>query len=143
PNAVAGGQPLRVNGPIAIAGGPEGNGCAVFQAGAPEQFMTTDGPWELTREPGHAIELWVLADGLDVAALVGMIPPKKFNIPKYPTWDIHASLVELMVWSRQSLGHSATVQFLHHWPLDLHKEDNLFSKNHYVPRHWHHIVAQK
>src|SRR5207249_882280 len=34
-------------------------------------------------------------------------------------------------------------RFLHHWPLDLHKEDNLFSKNHYVPRHWHHIVAQK
>src|SRR4051812_25988677 len=53
PNEVSGGPPLRASGPVAISGASRGNGCALFAAGHPEQFLSSDEPWELARVPGH------------------------------------------------------------------------------------------
>ena len=47
----------------------------MFKAGAPEQFLDTDGLWELARTPGHAVELWFSAEGYRGASLVGLYPP--------------------------------------------------------------------
>jgi hypothetical protein len=145
PNEIAAGRPLRVNGPvgIGIAAGSSGNGCAVFKPDHPEQFLTTDGLWEMAREPGHAVELWFLSEGISHASLVGLFPhverPNKAGNRRY----VHSFFVELTARERQSLYKPASVRFLHRWPLDYMIGNNLMSERLYVPRRWHHVVAQK
>jgi hypothetical protein len=141
PNEIAGGPPLRVNGPPTIVNGREGNGCIAFKPGAPEQCLTTDNTWELAREPGHAAEFWFLAERFEHAALVGLFPPREFNPPGFAKRYAHMLFVELLAYQHQSLHPSATVRFHHRWPPHLAEENNLYSTI-YSPGRWHHVVAQ-
>jgi hypothetical protein len=143
PNEVAGGPVLRLNGPVAVTGSAAGNGCAVFQADAPEQFLFTDGLWELARTPGHAIELWFMADGIRYASLVGLFPPKDYLAPGKHGRFIHTFLLELTAHDRGSLFKPASARFLHRWPLDTRIGNNVVSEGLYVPGRWHHAIAQK
>jgi hypothetical protein len=142
-NEVAGGPPLRVIGPVEIAGGSRGNGCAVFTPGAPEQFLSTDDLWNLPREPGHAVEFWFLAETYSHASLVGFFPPLEMVPPEQTSRHVHTFFVELTALERQSLNKPASVRFLHRWPLDISVGNNIFSEHVYVPRRWHHVLAQK
>jgi hypothetical protein len=109
----------------------------VFQAGAPEQFLTTDTLWELAREPGHAVELWFQTDEFLYASLVGLYPP-----PGQDSQYKHTFFVEL-TGRRQFFHKPASIRFLHRWPLDISIQSNIFSERYYSPRRWHHVVAQK
>jgi Concanavalin A-like lectin/glucanases superfamily len=142
-NEVPGGPPLRVNGPVAVASGDSGNGCATFIPGAPEQFLTADTLFDLTTEPGHAVEFWFQADRYLHASLVGFIPPKEFLEPGNRDPYVHTLLVELTAQQRQTLNKPASVRFLHRWPIDYRLGNNLFSERNYVPWAWHHVVAQR
>jgi hypothetical protein len=144
PNEVPDGPPLRASGPVVISGAPEGNGYALFKAGSPEQFLTTDGLWELARDPGHAVELWFLSDNIRYASLVGLYPPPERNVSDQRGHIAHNFFVELTARNRlYTLYKPASVRFLHRWPLDIKVNDSLFSEGFYVPRRWHHVVAQK
>jgi hypothetical protein len=141
PNEVAGGPPLRAHGPVALDAGA-GNGCVLFGPGAPEQYLDTEGPWELARDPGHAVEFWFLPEGFRHATLVGLYPPVELIPPgryRYP----HTLLAETTARERQSLNKPASVRFLHRSVLTTTAGDNTFSEDVYVPRRWHHVVAQK
>jgi hypothetical protein len=142
-NEVAGGLPLRVNGPVAIAETSPGQGCAVFKANEPAQFLYTDGLWELARTPGHAIEFWFLSEGIAHASLVGLFPPKDYLSLGHRGRHVHTFLVELTARDRQSLYKPASIRFLHRWPLDTRIGNNILSEGVYVPRRWHHVLAQK
>ncbi len=143
PNEVAAGPPLRLNGQVDLAGGSKENGCAVFQAGEPEQFLFTESLWELTRTPGHAVELWFLSEGFRYASLVGFFPPKDYLPTGRHGRHVHTFLVELTAHDRGSLFKPASVRFLHRWPLDTRIGNNIVSEGLYIPRRWHHLVAQK
>jgi ferric-dicitrate binding protein FerR (iron transport regulator) len=143
PNEVADGPRLLLNGAVAVAGGSGGNGCAIFQAGEPEQFLSTESLWELTRAPGHAVELWFLSEGFRYASLVGFFPPKDYLPPGRRGRHVHTFLVELTAHDRGSLFKPASIRFLHRWPLDTRIGNNLVSEGLYIPRRWQHIVAQK
>jgi hypothetical protein len=143
PNEIADGPPLRVNGPVGIAGNSAGNGFAVFKADEPGQFLFTDHLWKLSREPGHAIEFWFLSEGISHASLVGLFPPKDYLSLGHRGRHVHNFLVELTARDRQSLYKPASVRFLHRWPLDTRIGNNIFSEYVYVPRRWHHVLAQK
>lgn len=133
-NEVPGAPPLRARGPV---GRPDGPPHAVFRAGAPEQFLTTDEPWDLPCAPGHAIEFWFLAEAYSHASLVGLFPPDQG--PRY----VHTFFVELTAKERQSLNKPASVRFLRRWPIDIKGGNNVFSEGVYTPGRWHHVVAQK
>jgi hypothetical protein len=143
PNEVPGGPPLRANGPVELTGGQGGNGCAIFRAGEPDQFLSTDALWELAREPGHAVEMWFLSEGISNATLVGLFPPKDHLAPGKHGRFVHTLLVELTAHDRGSLFKPASVRFLHRWPLDTRIGNNVVSEALYVPGRWHHVVAQK
>ncbi len=144
PNEVPDGPPLRVSGPVDIAGASQGNGYALFKAGAPEQFLSTDGLWELAREPGHAVELWFLADDIRYASLVGLFPPSELVVPEERSRVTHNFFVELTARNRlHALYKPASVRFLHRWPLDPRVGNNIVSEAMFAPRRWHHVVAQK
>ncbi|HEX3448500.1 MAG TPA: LamG-like jellyroll fold domain-containing protein, partial [Isosphaeraceae bacterium] len=143
PNEVQGGAALRVNGPVKIAGGPQGNGHAVFKANEPDQFLYSNEIWETTRQPGHAIELWFAAEGISHASLVGLFPAVERRNNAGNRQYVHTFFVELTARDRQSLYRPASVRFLHRWPLDFTIGDNLMSQHLYIPQRWHHVVAQK
>ncbi|HEY2155375.1 MAG TPA: LamG-like jellyroll fold domain-containing protein, partial [Isosphaeraceae bacterium] len=143
PNEVPGGEQLRLNGPVGVAGASTGNGCALFHAGEPEQFLFSDGLWEMTREPGHAVEFWFASEGISHASLVGLFPPKDYLTRDQNGRHIHTFLVELTAHDRGSLFKPASIRFLHRWPLDTRIGNNAVSEGLYVPRRWHHVVAQK
>jgi hypothetical protein len=144
PDEVAGGPPLRAHGPVAIARSPGRNGHARFGPGAPGQYLDTEPLWELPAEPGHAVELWFLADRIDYTSLVGLYPPQDLNPPDQKGRFLHTFFVEATAWQRQSLQKPASIRFLHRWPIDIRvTTDCLFSEGVYVPRRWHHVVAQK
>ena len=148
PNEVAGGPPLRVTGPIAV-GDPDGsegvrkNGCAVFPAGEQAQVLSTDQVWDLPQEPGHAVELWFLSEGISHASLVGLFKPKDHLTLGHHGRHVHTFLLELTAWDRQSLFKPASIRFLHRWPLDTRIGSNILSDEIYIPGRWHHLVAQK
>jgi hypothetical protein len=141
PNEIPGGPPLRAKGPLTVVSDTGGNGSVVFEAGAAEQFLTTDDPWELAREPGHAVEFWFMPERFEHAGLVGLFPPLELNPPGFATRYAHMLFVELLAYQRQSLHPSATVRFHHRWPPHLAEENNLYSTI-YAPGRWHHVVAQ-
>jgi hypothetical protein len=148
PNEVSGGPPLRVTGPISVGGldvssGVPKNGCAVFAAGEPAQFLSTDDLWVLAQDPGHAVELWFLSEGISHASLVGFFKPKDYLALGHHGRHIHSFLLELTAWDRQSLFKPASIRFLHRWPLDSRIGSNLLSDEIYIPGRWHHLVAQK
>jgi hypothetical protein len=144
PDEVPGGPPLRVHGPVQIARSPGGNGHAHFAPGAAGQFLDIESLWKLPAEPGHAVELWFLADRIDYSSLVGLYPPRDMNPPDQKDRYLHTFFVEATAWQRQSLQKPASIRFLHRWPIDIRvTADCLFSEGVYVPRRWHHVVAQK
>jgi hypothetical protein len=143
PNEVPGGSPLRVNGPIEVAGGDVGMGCATFRPGAPAQFLTSDSLFELARQPGHATEFWFQAEQYLHASLVGFLPPEELVRPGQKDPYVHAMLIELTAQARQTLNKPASVRFLHRWPIDSQLGNNLFSELNYIPWVWHHVVAQR
>jgi Concanavalin A-like lectin/glucanases superfamily/FecR protein len=142
PNEVPGGPPLRVGGPVTLARGPRGNGCAVFKAEAPEQFLDTDGLWELAGTPGHAVELWFSAEGYRGASLIGLYPPvTKADTSSFFKYS-HCFLLETIGRGGHSLHKPASVRFLDRSP-DVKAGDNVYSEEVYLPHRWHHVVAQK
>jgi hypothetical protein len=143
PNEVSGGPPLVAHGPLGIEGGLLGNGYAAFKPGSPEQFLTTETLWKISREPGHAVEFWFLSEGISQASLVGMFPPKDYLSLGQRGRFVHTFLVELTARDRQSLFKPASVRFLHRWPLDTRIGTNVFTGEVYAPGRWHHVVAQK
>jgi hypothetical protein len=132
-----------VSGPIAFDRGARGNGWATFKPGEPEQFLSTDTLWPLACEPGHAVELWFQADAIDYTSLVGFFPPRALNPPNSNNWYLHPFLLELTAQKRRTLHKPASVRLLHRWPLELKVEYNAYSQDYYVPKRWHHVVAQK
>lgn len=144
PNEVPGGPPLRVHGPIAIGGGRgNGNGYAGFQPGVPGQFLDASTLWLLPGAPGHAVEVWFQSDRFSRASLVGLYPPVD-QVPAGAYWKCpHNLLLETSARERHSLFRPASIRFLHRWPLDSRVGDNICSEANYVPRRWHHVVAQK
>jgi hypothetical protein len=143
PNEVPGGPPLRWHGAVGACGHPGGNGCAVFRAGESDQFLFTDGLWELARAPGHAVELWFMPEIIGEATLVGLYPPKDYLARGQHGRFIHTFLLELTAHERGSLFKPASIRFLHRWPLDTRIGNNLVSERLYIPGRWHHVVAQK
>jgi len=144
PNEVPGGPPLRLNGSVRVAASPHTNGRAVFSDSAPDQFMTTLTPWKLPRGSRHAIEFWFMPETIRYATLVGFYPTDA-ELPKTLLYH-HTMLVELMAYPTLSLEKPASVRFLRGWlrEVDLFAEDhNLFSQSIYVPKRWHHVVAQR
>jgi hypothetical protein len=139
---VAGGPSLRATGPVHLAVAGPGNSCAQFGSDGTEQCLTMDGLWVPPRDPGYAIELWVLPERIGHAALASLIEPGP------PRDDYkHLSLVELTASDRYSMlppgSPPASVRFLHRWPPGDSGGDNLFSSKYYVPYRWHHLVAQR
>jgi hypothetical protein len=145
PNEVPGGPPLHISGGITVAGAnaSENHGSALFPAGAPAQFLATERLWNLPANPGHAVELWFMPEGISHASLVGLFPPKDYLKRGQHGRFIHTFLVELTAWDRQSLFRPASVRFLHRWPLDSRIGSNILSDEIYIPGRWHHLVAQK
>jgi hypothetical protein len=145
PNEVEAGAPLRASGGVVVTGADtsENNGCALFPAGIPAQFLATDGLWNVRSRPGHAVELWFMPEGISHASLIGLFPPKAYLKPGQHGRHVHTFLVELTAWDRQSLFKPASVRFLHRWPLDTRIGSNILSDEIYIPGRWHHLVAQK
>lgn len=144
PNEIGGGQPLRVNGPVGVAQRPQVNGYALFKPGAPDQFLTTDGLYELTRAPGYAVEFWFLSERISEAALVGFYPPPATVTEQFKY--LHVLCVELTAHPRPSIEKPASVRFLHRWLGGAglgYVDSNLLSRHSYRPGRWHHVVAQK
>jgi hypothetical protein len=133
-NEVPGGPPLLVTGPVRLAGPADGNRCALFESGQRNQYLRMDGLWKPERSPGYAIELWFLPETIGHSALASLITPKD-------TTD-HLSLLELTSSNRLALFRPASVRFLYRWPTGRGGGDNTFSEKLYVPRLWHHLVAQ-
>lgn len=143
PDEVVGGPPLRAHGSVRAERGPGGSGYCAFPPGDQGQYLDTEPLWDLPAEPGHAVEFWFLAEGIAYASLVGFYPPRSLNPPEERDRFVHTFFVEATAYQRQSLQKPASVRFLHRWPLDIRVNDSLFSEGFYVPRHWHHVVAQK
>ena len=142
PNAVPGGPALRVHGAVALADTARGNGCALFPPNRLDQFLTIDGLWDLARTPGHAVEFWFMPEGFSRAMLVGLYPPLE-ALPENAYRYVHTLLVETTAQERQSLYSPASVRFLLRWPFNTSAGDNVFSRDVYAPRRWHHVVAQR
>lgn len=143
PNDVAGAPPLRLHGPVQALGSESGNGCVRFGPGAPDQFLGTDDPWEVAGGSDVAVEFWFLSDDFRHASIVGLLPPETLVPPDQQSRFMHNFLIETTALQRQSLNKPASVRFLSRWPLESTIGDNLFAEEVYVPRSWHHVVAQK
>lgn len=143
PNEVEGGPPLRAHGPVEISDASGENHCAVFDAGAPEQFLTTDTLWEISCRRDRAVEFWFLAESYRHSSLVGFHPPEERIDREAKDRYIHLFLVETTVRHRQSMNRPASVRFLRRWPLDVLAGNNLFSERVHAPMRWHHVVAQE
>jgi hypothetical protein len=136
PNAISGRPPLRANGPIGLTDASSANRCVVFQPGQPGQFLSMDGLWEPERSPGYAIELWFLSEAISHAALAGLFVPTEGKHIK------HLLIAELTAQTRHTFDPPGSVRFLHRWPPDSAGGVNAFSREHYVPYRWHHLVTQ-
>jgi hypothetical protein len=137
-NEVPDGRSLHASGPVILVGSSDHNRCFEFGPDEAEQSLTMDGVWQLSSDPGYAVELWVLPGRIGHAALASLIAPGP------PTEDYkHLFLVELTASDRYSLASPGLIRFLHRWPAGDSGGDNAFSTKHYVPNRWHHIVAQK
>lgn len=142
PNSVPDGPALRVRGPVTVADASQGNGCALFRPNRPDQFLSIDGLWELSPTPGHAVEFWFMPDSFGRAVLLGLYPPLEL-MPENTYRYVHTLLVETTAQERQSLYKPASVRFLLRWQFNTVAGDNAFSRDVYVPRRWHHVVAQR
>jgi hypothetical protein len=136
PNTIPGRPPLRANGPIRLTDASSANRCVVFPAGQPGQYLSMDGLWEPARSPGYTVELWFLSEAISHAALAGLFVPTDGKRIK------HLLIAELTAQTRHTFHPPTSVRFLHRWPPDSAGGVNVFSREHYVPYRWHHLVAQ-
>ncbi len=74
--------------------------------------------------------------------LVGLYPPLE-ALPENTYRYVHTLLVETTAQERQTLYRPASIRFLLRWPFNTAAGDNAFSSDVYVPRRWHHVVAQR
>jgi hypothetical protein len=142
PSELAGRPPLRATGPIRLGTDGADNRWAEFASDTVEQCLELEGLWQPPRDPGYAIELWVLSERIGHAALASLIEPGM------PADDYrHLALIELTATEHQSLlppgSPPGSVRFLHRWPPGDSGGDNAFSSKHYIPYRWHHLVAQR
>jgi hypothetical protein len=137
PNEVADRPPLRVSGPLQLAGAPGENRSAEFRPGQPEQALVMDGTWAPPRGTGYAVELWALSEGFNVSALVSLIADT--DTPA----ENHTFLLELLARSKELLHEPCAVRYLDRWPPGTSGGGNVFSRSMYIPYRWYHVVAQK
>jgi hypothetical protein len=136
PNEVPGGRPLRAVGPVALAGAPDSNRCAMFESTPQEQMLFLDGAW--TRNPtGYAVELWAQPQAFNAGALVSLVSQAR------QTSQDHAFILELCGLSHHLIHDPCRVRFLDRRPPGSAGGVNVFSRQMYIPNRWQHIVAQK
>jgi Concanavalin A-like lectin/glucanases superfamily len=75
--------------------------------------------------------------------MVGFSPPREMNAPINAKDYLHTFLLETTALNRRALHKPASVRLLHRWPLGMKVENNAYSRSYFVPRRWHHLVAQK
>ncbi|SIO67962.1 Concanavalin A-like lectin/glucanases superfamily protein [Singulisphaera sp. GP187] len=142
PNEIPGRPSLRAEGPIHLSNPGQVNRSAVFESGATGQYLTVDGLWEPPRHPGYAVELWFLSQGISHGALVSFLedsPTVRVNHSS----ELHFKfLLELTSRVRGKLHQPASLRLLHRFPTSYNGGDNLYSKSHYMPWQWHHLVGQ-
>jgi hypothetical protein len=140
PNEVAGRPPLRAHGPIRLTDAKPGeNHSAVFQAGQTGHYFAMDGPWEPSREPGYAIELWFMPEVISHATLAILYVPTDAPDDRHFK---HLFFAETTALTRLTMHPPASVRLLHRWPPGSEGGDNLYSRDRYVPFRWHHLVVQ-
>jgi hypothetical protein len=137
PSEVPGRPPLHAHGPIRVAGTPGDNHYAVFKAGETGQCLLMDGRYEPSPSPGYAVELWFLPEAIRHAALAGLFVPGDDELHVK-----HLLFTEMTALTRQTLHPPGSVRFLHRWPPESDGGSNLYSRQHYVPYRWHHLVVQ-
>lgn len=118
PNEISGSPDLRINGPIRILGASQGNGFALFKPGAPEQYLDTSGLWKVSREPGHAVELWFLAENVSYGTLFGFYPTEAALPKNGDRKYAHVVMLGLTAEGEQRLEKPASVRLLHRWPTE-------------------------
>ena len=121
----------------------EGAGAPCSRPANPTSSSSRTASGTCPAQPGHAVELWFLSEGIRDATLVGLYPPKDYLAPGQHGRFIHTFLLELTAFDRGSLFKPASIRFLHRWPLDTRIGNNLVSDRLYIPGRWHHVVAQK
>ena len=134
PNEVVGRPPLRVTGPLGLAG--MGNRSVIFEESRAEKYLLMDGNWTPPGEPGYAVELWFCTARFGLAELAALFVPrgeKDYNpifqlelTSQGPDWHLFRRV---------------SIRFLHRWPPSLWGGDNLFF-DHYALYSWHHVVSQ-
>src|SRR5581483_5680953 len=136
PNEVADRPPLRVVGPVELAGAPGENHSAAFGPAEAEQYLVLDGSW--TPPPrGYAVELWALSEQFNVSTLVSLTDRAKEQAQD------HTLLLEMTGLSHHLLHDPCRVRYLDRWPAGWSGGVNVFSRRMYIPYRWHHLVAQK
>lgn len=142
PNEVPGRPALRAKGPIHLSNPAQGNRCAVFEAGATGQYLTLDELWTPARHPGYAVELWFLSQGIAHSALATLLEDSPTQPVEHSSALHFKYLLELTSRVRGKLHQPASLRLLHRFPSSYNGGDNLYSKRHYVPYQWHHLVGQ-
>jgi hypothetical protein len=138
PNEIPGRPALCATGAVRVSGAAHGNGngCAVFAADGGVKYLELDGLWEPPRDPGYAVELWVLAEQYNYSTLVALLAPAdKHN-------SGHFSLLELLACGRYPFPRVASVRFLHRWPPGGKGGVSIQNGTTYQLYRWHHLVAQ-
>jgi ferric-dicitrate binding protein FerR (iron transport regulator) len=136
PNEIPGGPPLRAVGPVRVVGEGRGGGCAVFDPGKAPKFLALDGLWDLSGDPGYAVELWVMSEEYNHATLVALLAPMANQ------GSGHLSLLELMACGQYPFPRSSSVRFLYRWPPGGRGGVSVQNGITYKLYKWHHIVAQ-
>jgi hypothetical protein len=143
PNEIPGRPALKVNGPIDVAGGRAG-----FRLSTGDQVLISEGTWSPPRDPGFAIEFWVLSNEVNNEAMASLIPdtpPGKVVL--------HHALVELRrpqsLWRDHTdvgpewVAPAGTLRFVYRDPPLDKGPASLLTDRVCVPYRWHHVVAQK
>jgi len=133
-NEIAGRPPLRLTGPVHLAGA--GNRSAAFGSDEAEQSLLMDGNWTPPRQPGYAIELWFAPERIGEATLASLYRLRgETDYKNLVILELWATGPEWMRIQRPA------IRYLHRWPPGGLGGDNLLF-NSYVPYRWHHVVAQ-
>ncbi len=131
PNELTNGVRLQAHGQIGLAAGPHGNSHAVFPAGAREQFLTNDGLWNISRESGHAVELWFMADRIRRASLLAFYPTTDPILDRGFIRYVNLMSLETTAGGRRSLDKPASIRMLRRWPPDLGTRPDPHAENPY------------
>ena len=137
PNDVTDRPSLQAVGPVELTGPGDGNRSVRFASTPMEQFLVMDGSWTPPRQPGYALELWVLSEEINAST-----PLSLTSRADEPAQN-HAILLELTGLSHHLLHNPCRVRYLDRWPPGGIGGVNVFSRHMYIPYRWHHLVAQQ